>query len=175
MGPSRMLSLSRKSMGVETLDIKSRVRELCELAASEKRVTEEMAGIVRFLVQAELVLLMSASEEAPYRASFVVDLERLIETEETIVEKLMRVSPRDVRLCMTSPNSLFLTFMSSGSAIVLAYSLPPETPKSRGSDRLVPGSTRTELGKSHQSQDLSVRETRPPGVHEASSRSARVA
>ena len=120
----RLMSLSGKAVGAETIDIRARLRTLCDLAASEEGLTEEMVGIVRFLIQAELVRRLSSSESVPYRAAFVVDLGTRLETEENLGEKLMRVNPREARLCSTSPDYLFVTFTNSGSAILVAYHMP---------------------------------------------------
>jgi hypothetical protein len=89
---SRMLSLSTRSIGVGALDIRTRVRRLQDLAALEESLTEEMVGLVRFLVQAELLFEISAYRDVPYRAAFVVDLATRLDTKESIVEKLMRAN-----------------------------------------------------------------------------------
>jgi hypothetical protein len=110
-------------MGVEALDVRSRVRELRELAASEEDTSPEMAGIVRFLVQTELLLMISACEDAPYKAAFVVDLEKRSDTAEALTEKLMRASTRDARVCIASPGTLLLSLKAPGASMLMCYHL----------------------------------------------------
>lgn len=123
MGFSRLLSLSMKPVGVEALDIRSRVRELLELMPSKSTVTDDVIGIVRFLVQAELLLRMSACEQVPYKALCVVDLSSMLDTKELITEKLLRVNPKDVRVCLTSPGHVFLTFKNAESCLLIGYTV----------------------------------------------------
>jgi hypothetical protein len=120
MRPSRLLSLSKTLVGVEALDVRSRVRELRELAASEDGTSPEMVNIVRFLVQTELLLMISACEDAPYKAAFVVDLEKRSDTPEALAEKLMQANARDARVCIASPGTLLLSLKAS---LLMCYHL----------------------------------------------------
>jgi hypothetical protein len=117
----RMLSLSTKSIGVGTLDIRTRVRRLRDLAASEESLTEEMVGLVRFLVQAELLFEMSACGDVPYRAAFLVDLARMLDTKKSIIKKLMRENAREARVCVTCPTYLLLTFRAPETMLSIGY------------------------------------------------------
>lgn len=120
-----MLSSLRNPVGVEALDIESRARKLCELAASEEGLNAEMLGIVRFLLQAKLLLMISKCEDVPYRAAFVVDLEQRSKPRETVIEKLMRAQTKGPRICITSSGNLLLFFKTPGSSLLIGYAVKP--------------------------------------------------
>jgi hypothetical protein len=119
----RMLLPSMKSIGVGALDIRTRVRRLQDLAVSEESLTEEMVGLVRFLVQAETLFELSACGDVPYKAAFVADLATMLDTKESIVEKLMRANAREVRVCVTRPTYLLLTFRTPETLLSIGYAL----------------------------------------------------